>query len=360
MESVSIQTLDSFAALRNLAPELGSSQSGAEYFCTIEWFETLAQHGLDPAGKLRLLLAEDSRTGTRLCLPLVEGKTLTSMSNYYSSLYGPIGDIREVPFETWRALCRHIRRDASRWPIIDLQPLDASTPFCRDMIAALRAEGYSVDTYYRFGNWYLDVSGRSFDAYRGTLPSRLLHTIERGRRKLDREGDWNLTIHKHPEEDLEQAIADFERVYRQSWKQPEPHPDFIPNLCRAAAARGWLRLGIARLRGAPIAAQLWLVKDGKALIYKLAYDEAQSRFSPGSILSAALMQHAIDVDHVHEVDYLTGDDAYKRDWMSHRRERVGIVAFNLKTIRGLAAAGNHFLRKSIKRFRTTRNVPIPP
>ena len=43
------------------------------------------------------------------------------------------------------------------------------------------------------------------------------------------------------------------------------------------------------------------------------------------------MQHVIDTDHVEEVDYLTGDDAYKQDWMSHRRERIGLVAFNPRT-----------------------------
>ena len=46
-------------------------------------------------------------------------------------------------------------------------------------------------------------------------------------------------------------------------------------------------------------------------------------------------------DQVAEVDYLTGDDAYKRDWMSASRERCGIIAFNLRSPRGLAAAALH-------------------
>jgi hypothetical protein len=41
---------------------------------------------------------------------------------------------------------------------------------------------------------------------------------------------------------------------------------------------------------------------------------------------------------VAEVDYLIGDDAYKQDWMSHRRERWGIVAYNPRTLFGLAGA----------------------
>jgi len=61
------------------------------------------------------------------------------------------------------------------------------------------------------------------------------------------------------------------------------------------------------------------------------------------------MQHALDIDRVHEVDYLTGDDAYKKDWMSARRERWGMVAFNPRTPRGLLEAAWHFGTRATKR-----------
>lgn len=51
-----------------------------------------------------------------------------------------------------------------------------------------------------------------------------------------------------------------------------------------------------------------------ASIYKLAYQDKFADLSVGSILTARLMQHVIDIDGVTHVDYLTGDDAYKRDW----------------------------------------------
>jgi hypothetical protein len=52
-----------------------------------------------------------------------------------------------------------------------------------------------------------------------------------------------------------------------------------------------------------------------------------------------LMEHVLDQDKVNEVDYLTGDDTYKAAWMSDRRERWGLVAYNLKTARGVFGAG---------------------
>ena len=56
-----------------------------------------------------------------------------------------------------------------------------------------------------------------------------------------------------------------------------------------------------------------------------------------------------DVDRVSEVDYLTGDDPYKKDWMSDRRERWGIVAFNVRTVRGTLAAMWHLSARAVKR-----------
>ena len=48
------------------------------------------------------------------------------------------------------------------------------------------------------------------------------------------------------------------------------------------------------------------------------------------------MKHAIDQDQVREVDYLTGDDVYKQSWMTHRRERWGLVAYDPMTVGGAA------------------------
>jgi hypothetical protein len=61
------------------------------------------------------------------------------------------------------------------------------------------------------------------------------------------------------------------------------------------------------------------------------------------------MEHVIDVDKVHEVDYLTCDDAYKKDWMSDRRERWSIVAFNLRTPHGQLAASRHLGGRAARR-----------
>ena len=147
---------------------------------------------------------------------------------------------------------------------------------------------------------------------------------------------------------IERDIDSYQEVYEASWKTHEPYADFVPSLIRRLADIGMLRLGIARLQGKPIAAQLWIVGEGKASIYKVAYHEEFSAYSPGTVLTSYLMQYVVEQDQVNEVDFLIGDDEYKRIWMSDRRERWGVVAYNPRTFIGLALLAKEILGRLFK------------
>jgi CelD/BcsL family acetyltransferase involved in cellulose biosynthesis len=149
-------------------------------------------------------------------------------------------------------------------------------------------------------------------------------------------------------EGLERGIAAYNQIYAASWKVLEPYAEFIPGLIRTCAEQGTLRLGLAYVDGEPAAAQIWIVHAGIASIYKMAYDQKFRDLSVGTYLTTRLMEFAIDVDKVTEIDYLTGDDRYKKDWMSHRRERWGILALNPRTPRGILAIARHVGGRAIK------------
>lgn len=354
--TINIQIFDSFEGLRAALNQHYSapptSRSSEDFFCTLAWFENLAQCGLatDVAGTTSpyLMLISDEMNN-KICLPLLSGSRLTSLSNYYTSLFEPVilyaGASTAFNSLALNAAGKHLSLAPSRWPVITIGPLDTDSDFYRQFSQALAQAGYWVDHFFCFGNWYLDVANRSFSQYYTGLPSALRHSIERGQRRLTKSGDWSIHIQQSVDFALDAAIADFESVYALSWKEPEPNKHFIPSLIRMAATQGWLRLGVLKLDGRAIAAQLWLVKDKKASIYKLAYVNGFERLSVGSVLTSALMRSAIDIDQVQEIDYLTGDDAYKQDWMSNRRERWAIVAFRWTNLAGLLASCKHFAGK---------------
>jgi CelD/BcsL family acetyltransferase involved in cellulose biosynthesis len=109
-------------------------------------------------------------------------------------------------------------------------------------------------------------------------------------------------------------------------------------MARSKSDAGSLRLGLAWLDGEAVAAQFWIVDKGIAYIHKLAHRESHRELSPGTILSEAMFRHVIDVDHVKEVDFGTGNEAYKADWMDESFPLDTIRMFRRNTIGGLAKA----------------------
>ncbi|WP_420474438.1 GNAT family N-acetyltransferase [Noviherbaspirillum sp. ST9] len=344
-------------------------------FFSLPWFKNLAANVFDAQGPLRVYAMESNNApGTPLLvLPMrldsstasfLARRDLRPAANYYSSLFGPVLDCASPGATAYLApLAKAIAQDRPRWDTVDLHPMAKDSAVFSSTINAFRDAGMFVQSYFCFGNWYLDVAGRSYDEYFDTLPSALKNLIKRKSKRLEKSGRLRLDIVTGGA-NLDSAIDAFEKIYNQSWKKPEPHPEFIPGLIRSCAKLGWLRLGLAYVDDVPAAAQLWIITNGVASIYKLAYDEKYSDLSVGSILTAKLMQHVIDVDRVREVDYLTGDDSYKKDWMSHRRERWGIVIFNLRTLHGLLAAARHVggrvLKNMMERIKRNSSPAMTP
>lgn len=283
------------------------------------------------------------------------GYLVTALANFYTPLYGALAD-RPGDRSAIGRLARQLRASADAPAEIRLAPMATESPLFDHLQAGLRDGGWWVDRYYCFGNWYHPVAPGGYAAYFNERPSQTRNTVTRSAKKLARMSDYRLTIHTERDDALERAISDFVSVYSKSWKQPEPFPHFIPELCRRSATAGHLRLGVIHVGGQPMAAQLWLVMKGKAHIVKLAYDQSFDKASVGSVLTAELMKFVIDVDHVNEIDYLIGDDPYKQSWMTARRERWGVVAFNPFTMRGLIGAGRHFGGRLLARLRAWSTI----
>lgn len=257
---------------------------------------------------------------------------VSALANFYTSLYQPVLDAGLKAVEMV-ALLSAIQAEFTPLASLTLAPMDPDSHAYQTLLGAMRIKGWIPFEYFTFGNWYQPVTG-DWAAYLAARSGNVQNTIRRMSKKFAADGGA-LTLVTSTRE-LPQAIAAYEKVYAASWKKPEPFPAFTPGLLQTYASKGFLRLGLAWLGGEPVAAQVWIVSHGRAEIYKLAYDQRFKAYSPGTLITAMLMEHALDKDKVSEVDYLVGDDPYKKDWMSHRRERWGLVAYNPRSLRGLS------------------------
>lgn len=215
-----------------------------------------------------------------------------------------------------------------------LEPLADNDSRMHGLQRAMETAGFSCDRSFRLYNWILRVQGRSYEDYMAARPARLRNTIARKKRKLEREHGYEIRLFTGNE--VPQAMPDYYAVYGSSWKANEQYPGLLDGMVAGFSRPGWTRLAILYIKERPAAAQLWFVLHGKASIFRLAYDEAWRQYSPGSILTGFLMEYVIDVEKIEEIDFLTGNDAYKQDWMTHRRER-----FALSCAKSIKPSGRH-------------------
>lgn len=288
-------------------------------FDRLDWLEAL--HRLALRGRKPVLLRAYEGDHD-LWLPLMETGTrhLEALANWYNFTWRPVfgGKYDEITkLSLLREAASYARNHARRLTFSPMPDEDGSTSL---VATAFEQSGWYVVREECDENHYLPVRGRSFDEYWQTRPGQLRSTVKRKGKK----GIVSIRIES---EFNEQSWKDYERIYARSWKPSEGNPDFLHHLARQEADTGCLRLGLAYIDGQPVAAQFWTVENGVALIHKLAHDERHMSASPGTLLSAALFQHVIDIDKVAKIDFGTGNDPYKREWMDEMRPRYRLDIF---------------------------------
>ncbi len=325
--TVNVELFDDLEALARDAAGALDRDAQPCLFARLDWFRLVRDH-IPPPGKLLALRA--GAGGERAWLFLaVRHPYAEAYGSWYTLRFDAIGS-REPKLLT--ALAAALRDGGLAH--IELAPVVDQGPLRQ----AFRDAGWITFPKPFAVNWRIDTTGLDFDAYWAKRPARLRNTA----RRRARGAELDLEVHDRFDE---RAWADYETVYRASWKPEEGSFPFLRALAEQEGAAGTLRLGIARSNGAPVAAQLWLVENEEAVIHKLAYAEDAKAMSPGTLLSMAMFRHVLDKDHVKAIDYGTGDEGYKADWMEEKRTLWRLAAYNPRTLKGLIGAGKATLAR---------------
>jgi len=324
------------------------------FYATRAWFETLAATTCEAGDVLQLYgLEQDDETAPALGLLVARNsagrpRSLAGFSTMYTTLFLPLIHPTEITADAAaEGFARAIAAQKPAWQSVMFESLDPATPFFAAFEAALREVGLVVQSYAHFGNWYESTEGDNLESFMARKPSALRNTVKRKGRKLEKMEGVKFEIVTGGE-GLAHAMAAYDAIYANSWKEPEPYPDFTGRLVREAAAAGCLCMGTVFLDDRPVASQIWIVSGGRATIFKLAYDEEFKQLSAGSVLTVRILDHVLSHHQVVEVDYGRGDDAYKKQWLCERRERRGIIAFNPRTLQGALGALRHIGASRLK------------
>lgn len=278
-------------------------------FDRLEWWQGLEVHcAISP------LIAVASTGPYRAVLPLRRvGRRIEALANWYTFRNRPIFSAGADQQALLAALAADLAKQA---PHIELTRVSEELGEASALATAFKATGWLVYQAACDINHVLPLAGRSYAEYLASRPGAVRTTLKRkaGKVTVQIETAFNPA-----------SWAAYEAIYAHSWKPEEGAPAFLRAFAEAEGRAGRLRLGLAFADDVPVAAQFWTVEGGTAFIHKLAHTQESRSLSPGTTLSAALFEHVIDQDKVALVDFGTGDNPYKRDWMDAVRPRYKLT-----------------------------------
>ncbi|MDJ0643128.1 MAG: GNAT family N-acetyltransferase [Erythrobacter sp.] len=323
----SVNVLQDLSADRTFAPSP---------FDRAEWYGLLAESGLTPL----IAIASDPNASAALTLTEKDGR-ITPLRNWYSFTWRQMAPSGEQGDRLLREIASQLKTRGHR---VTLEPVPDEDGSASRLAEAFRQAGWRVEVSQCDLNHVLAIDGRNFAEYRAALPGRLRTTLKRKAKKVE----IRLSTEFDPD-----AWHHYERIYAQSWKPKEDFPDMLRQFAEAEAAAGRLRFGLALYEGEPIAAQFWTVENDTAYIHKLAHLESHRNLSAGTTLTAALFERVIDQDKVSLVDFGTGDQPYKSDWMNAIRPRYRIDCLDIRQPR----AWLDLARLVLQRLRSNDALP---
>lgn len=186
---------------------------------------------------------------------------------------------------------------------------------------AFRRGGWTVAERADAVRFRLATEGRSFDDIWDHTSDRLHERVATGAR------------HLHVE------ISDL--LTPRLWEELEllAGPDaLLRDLAQDATLDRSLRLGIARVGEAPVAAQIWTVENGRATCHWRGADPEAKQLLPSDQLTAAALRYLINVDHATELDLGAGREAELGEWATDRLALRRLDLFNPRAASAWAPA----------------------
>jgi hypothetical protein len=335
--AIDVRLLDDLDAAAADAAGALDRTAQASLYDRLEWLQLTQAHVL-PGAPIVIATARLGEDRCWLFLRPEQRRSAVAYASWYTLAFRPAFAGDPVMHSALLvAVAAALRR---RFDAVTLAPMPAAMATLA--AEAFAATGWRTNTIEATANWVAHTAGQDFAAFWARRPSRLRNTV---RRKI-RAADLAIEILDRFDDAAWHA---YEVVYSASWKPAEGSPAFLRALAMAEGAAGTLRLGVARRNGEPVACQFWTVEGGTAIIHKLAHLESERASSPGTVLSEAMFRHVLDRDRPDLIDFGTGDDPYKADWMDERRMLHRLTCHDRSSIGGIARTARAALAQVLRR-----------
>ena len=217
---------------------------------------------------------------------------------------------------------------AAEGRVLELAQVPAEGSACDRLAQPLAAAGWRLEQQAADVCPWIDLSGRTWEAYLAGVGSEHRYAVQRKLRKVHREHDVFFE-RATTESDRAEALAWLFTLHERRWRdRGESNAFHTPGLrafheefTRLARERDWLRLYLLRLDGEPVSAFYALRYDDTFSFFQSGFDPAFARLSVGLVTMALSIKAAIG-EGAARYDMLHGSEEYKFHWANAVRPLV--------------------------------------
>lgn len=324
----------------DLADQTGGRHYTHPFWC-LAWWNHLGR------GELHIVVVESA--GALLGLAPLYRQRLAGVDRYrfIGANLGPVSEVLVAPGheaagrELWSALLDERRS------VLDLHGYRHGG---LGLTALRRSEGRSWSAELSSACPTIAVKG-TLGEYMEARPSSLRRKLRRADHRREQEGASVEVSVFTDIDDVTRRVADVTAVFdRAEAAHPRLHflsgayRGFTVDMLRAAASQSRLAMLVLYINDCPVASAFAL-RSGTTWSYSgPRFDPAAGEFSPGHLVMRALVGHAFAAGAT-EVDLLTGDLPYKREWSDGAYDVATIYAASspgLQALRRLADLESNF------------------
>ena len=213
----------------------------------------------------------------------------------------------------------------------------------------------------------LDLSEGWNDVYHRKTSSKKRNLHKRRRRQLGEVGNLEVTLAR-TEDELLNALEEAFLVHDLRWQGRPDGSGFTTEVgkrfqraaIRTLAKQQIPRILTLRIDGRPVAFHYYLLFSRSMYVYRLAFDPALARYSPGQVATLEAIEAAAE-EGATRVEFLGGDERYKMELADRQEplfELVGLPASARGAVTAWAVRRTIQTRLALKRSERLRSLYV--
>ena len=331
---LSVNKIDNFSDLLPLKDQWNQVLQNSDSdnpFLTFEWLSSWWNNFGDNGKLFVLLVKEEDRVIAIAPLMIVKMgvfKVLqfigTGRSDYLDFI------VAEKRQESLQSIFKYIYDSKKYWDIIYFRDILSNSPNLNFIKTAIN------DSKMAFGEIigtiapYMPINV-NWENYLASKSSKFRNNMRRIEKKLEGAGDFKIACQNSITPEHVEAMHNIEE---HSWKTEAGSArlgdpiarKFFTEALEKFSSNNWLELWFLLLNQEPIAYSINFAYNNKIYNYNVAYKTEYRNLYPGKALTVRTLENAFNRD-MKEYDFLRGDEDYKSDWASDKRDLYYIAVY---------------------------------